>query len=215
MSNHIFRDASLATERLIIRPFKPSDAGQLHSIVSQPKVVEFLPEDVMTLEEVRDIIEWFQTCYQNNSPEKIVKWTLAIIWGGTSEVIGWCGLGPLDFNPEETELFCGLGGSHWGRGIAAEACRTLLEYAFVNLGLRRIVAVVDPKNVRSRKLVEKLGMDFERQVRGLPEEFKYYEGFLLYSLLSTGSPCTRRAISDSSERSNKNAQALAGHSIAF
>jgi ribosomal-protein-alanine N-acetyltransferase len=179
---------SLKTERLMIRPFEPADAEQLHSIVNQPRVMEFLPEDVMTLEEVRHIIEWFQTCYQQNTREKIVKWTLAIIWGGTSEVIGWCGLGPLDFNPKETELFCGLSESHWGRGIAVEACRALLEYTFVNIGLPRIVAVVNPANQRSRRLIEKLGMRLERRVSGLPEEFKHYEGFLSYALHGARKP---------------------------
>ena len=183
MNSNIFCDINLKTEHLIIRPFKPADAGQLHSILSQPKVVEFLPEDVMTLEEVRNIIEWFQTCYRQNTLKKIVKWTLGIIWDKTSQVIGWCGLGPLDFNSKETELFCGLSESYWGRGIAAEACRALLDYTFTNIELTRIVAVVDPENLQSRKLIEKLGMQLERHVRGLPEEFRHYEGCLFYSLI--------------------------------
>jgi [ribosomal protein S5]-alanine N-acetyltransferase len=182
MNNHLFCDMSLKTERLIIRPFKPADAKQLHSIVSQPKVLKFLPEDVMTLEEVRHVIEWLQTCYQQNIPEKILKWTLGVIWYRTSEVIGWCGLGPLDFSPKETELFCGLSELYWGRGIAAEACRAVLDYAFTNIGLTRIVAVIDPENLQSRRLIEKLGMQLEKQVHGLPEEFQHYEGFLHYSL---------------------------------
>ena len=186
MNNHIFSDISLNTERLMIRPFEPGDARQLHSIVSQPRVVEFLPEDVMTVEEVRHIIEWFQTCYQQNTPDKIVKWTLAIVWGETSEVIGWCGLGPLDFSPDETELFCGLSESYWGKGIATEACRALLDCTFTDVGLTRIVAVVHPENLQSRRLVEKLGMQLEKHVHGLPEEFHHYENFLYYSLHEIG-----------------------------
>lgn len=182
MNSNPFCDISLKTERLNIRPFRPADAGQLHSVVSQPSVLEFLPEDVMTLEEVNNIIEWLQTCYQRNRPEKIVKWTLGIIWNKTSQVIGWCGLGPLDFSPKETELFCGLSESYWGRGIAVEACRALLDHTFANIGLARIVAVVDPENVRSRSLIAKLGMQLEKQVHGLPKEFQHYEGFLYYSL---------------------------------
>jgi ribosomal-protein-alanine N-acetyltransferase len=182
VNNHIFRDISLKTERLTIRPFRPADARQLHSIVSQPKVLKFLPEDVMTLEEVRDIIEWLQTCYHQNTPEKIVKWTLGIIWDRTSQLIGWCGLGPLDFSPKEIELFCGLTESYWGRGIAAEACRALLDYAFTTIGLARVVAVVNPENQQSRRLIEKLGMQLEKQVSGLPEEFKHYEDCFYYSI---------------------------------
>lgn len=182
MYKHLFCDISLKTERLVIRPLTATDVEQMHSILSQSKVVAFLPENVMTLEEVRGIIEWLQACYQENNPEKIVKWTLGIIWRRTSEVIGWCGLGPLDFSPKETELFCGLSESYWGRGIAAEACRAVLDYAFAALGLTRIVAVVKPDNRSSRRLIEKLHMLFEKQVNGLPEEFQHYEGCLYYAI---------------------------------
>lgn len=188
MNDRIFLDINLKTERLTVRSIRPADAGQLHSVLSQPRVVEFLPEDVMTLEEVRDVIKWLQTCYQRNTPEKIVKWTLGIIWNRTSQVIGWCGLGPLDFSPTETELFCGLSQSYWGRGIAVEACRALLDYTSTKIGLTRIVAVADPENRRSRKLLERLGMQLEKQVSGLPEEFRHYEGFLYYSLHDARQP---------------------------
>jgi ribosomal-protein-alanine N-acetyltransferase len=182
MNNNVFAHIRLKTERLIVRPFEPDDAEQLHAIVSQPRVLEFLPEDVMTLKEVQSAIEWFQKCYRENTPERIVKWTLAIVLAESSRVIGWCGLGPLDFGPEETELFCGLDEAFWGKGIAPEACAALLDYAFASVGLGRVVAVVDPANKRSRRLIEKLGMKFEKQVSGLPEEHKHYENCLYHSI---------------------------------
>jgi len=133
---------------------------------------------------VQGAIEWFQKCYRENTPEKIIKWTLATVWTDTSRVIGWCGLGPLDFNPEETELFCGLDEAYWGRGIMVEACRALLDYAFAEIGLTRVVAVVNPANQRSRRLIEKLGMQFEKQVSRLPAEHKHYENCLYHSISS-------------------------------
>ena len=184
MNNNVFSNINLRTKRLVVRPFEPADAEQLQAIVSQPRVLEFLPEDVMTLEEVQSAIEWFQQCYRENTPEKIVKWTLAIVWAETSRVIGWCGLGPLDFSLEETELFCGLDEAYWGKGIAPEACRALLDYTFAKVGLARVVAVVDPANKRSRRLIEKLGMQFEKQVSGLPDEHSHYENCLYYSIFS-------------------------------
>lgn len=182
MSNPLFYNFNLKTERLIVRPFKRADAEGLHHVVSQPKIFKFLPESIMTLQEVRDIIEWFQDCYRENKPDKIKKWTLAIVWNKTSEIIGWCGLGPLDFNPDEIEIFCGLSESYWGKGIAAEACTALLDYSFRVIGLARIVAVVNPENLQSRKLIEKLGMRQEKQVKGLPKEHKHYEGCIYYSM---------------------------------
>ena len=181
-NNLLFQKVTIKTRRLIVRTVEPADAESLHSVVNQPRVLEFLPEDVMTLDEVRGIIEWLQTCYRENRPEKIKKWTLGIVWDSTSEIIGWCGLGPLDFSPGEIEIFCGLSEAYWGRGIAVEACEAVLDYAFTKIGLDRIVAVVDPENRSSIRLIEKLGMRHEKQVNGLPEEFHHYEGFLYYSI---------------------------------
>lgn len=182
MKNPLFQNTNLETDRLIIRPFRPTDADQLHAVVSQPEVVRFLPEEVMTLEEVKNIINWFLTCYEKNTPENIIKWTLGIILKETSCVIGWTGLGPLDFSPRETELFCGLSQAYWGKGIAAEACRVVLDYAFSDIGLNRIVAVVNPVNHQSVRLIEKLGMTREKQVQGLSDEFRHYEGHDYYSI---------------------------------
>jgi ribosomal-protein-alanine N-acetyltransferase len=181
MTNPLFDSVNIETKRLTIRPLHPTDAAQLHAVVSQPKVMKFLPEDVMTLEEVSHIIEWLQSCYHENTPAKIRKWTLAMVWKENLEVVGWCGLGPLDFNPSEVELFCGLSEPYWGRGIAVEACRALLDYAFFKIGLTRIVAVVSPQNHQSSRLVEKLGMRREKQVTGLASEFRHYEGSLYFS----------------------------------
>lgn len=182
MSDSPFQTVLLETERLTVRVLCTADAVSLHAVVSRPEVMKFLPEDVMSLEDVREAIEWFEDCNQVNTADRIRKWTLGVVWNDNSEVIGWCGLGPLDFEPEHTELYCGLTDSFWGRGIAAEACRALLDYALTSIGITRIFATVNPDNRQSRRLIEKLGMRFERRVHGLPEEHRFYEGFLLYSI---------------------------------
>ncbi|HUV29664.1 MAG TPA: GNAT family N-acetyltransferase [Acidobacteriota bacterium] len=178
----MFKNAVLETDRLIIRPLRLEDDTTLHDVVSREEVMHFLPEGVMSLDEVRDIITWLLKCYDENTPQNIKKWTLAVVRKDSSEVIGWCGLGRLDFSCDEIELFCGLSDSYWGRGIAAEACRAVLDYAFSSIGLSRIVAVVDPENSRSRRLIEKIGMQLEKQIGDLPKEFGHYEGFLYYSI---------------------------------
>ncbi|HUU44607.1 MAG TPA: GNAT family N-acetyltransferase, partial [Acidobacteriota bacterium] len=133
-------------------------------------------------EEVRRIISWLIDHYRENTPDRIIKWTLAIIWKETGDVIGWCGLGPLDFSPGEIELFYGLSPEHWGRGIATEASRAVLRYSFAEIGLSRIVAVTHPENVGSVKVIEKLQMTFEKIITDLPEEHRWYEGCRYYSL---------------------------------
>lgn len=175
-------DARLETARLIIRPFKSQDAEALHGIVSQPEVMRYLPEDVMSLDEVKSIIAWLNDCYRKNTPECIMKFTLAVILKENGKLIGWCGLGPLDFSPSEIEIFYGLSREHWGKGLATEAARAVLHYGFDTIGLSQIVAVTNPENVASIKVIENLGLTYRSKVEKLPKKHSAYEGSLYYSL---------------------------------
>jgi len=53
---------------------------------------------------------------------------------------------------------------HWSKGYASEAARTVLEYARVELGLRRVIAMADDDNRASVRVLEKLGFEFETRV---------------------------------------------------
>jgi ribosomal-protein-alanine N-acetyltransferase len=178
----MFKNIRLETERLIVRPFSLDDTATLHEIVSQDEVMEYLPEDVMTIEEVGRVISWLNECYDKNTPECILKFTLAVISKGDQKLIGWCGLGPLEFSPEEVEIFYGLSKDQWGKGIATEAATTVLRYGFETLKLDQIVAVTDPRNAASVKVIQKLGMIFRKKIENLPEKHRSYEGCLYYSL---------------------------------
>lgn len=178
-----FRDIDVGTERIGIRPLSMDDAEDLHAIVSNERVVEFLPEDVMSREETERILEWLINCYDRNTPERILKFTTAVILRETGKLIGWCGLGPLDFDESEIEIYFGLSPEHWGKGIATEAGTSMLQYGFRRLGLDRIVAVVQPRNIASRRVLEKLGMVYRRTVSGLKPEHAFYEGSLYFDLV--------------------------------
>jgi RimJ/RimL family protein N-acetyltransferase len=66
-------------------------------------------------------------------------------------------LRPLEDGPE-IEVGWHLDPAAWGSGYATEAARALLDYAFTDLGLDRVVAVVDPRNEASRRVAERLEM---------------------------------------------------------
>jgi len=84
-------------------------------------------------------------------------------------LIGFCGLQPL---PETDEIEIGwwLARAWWGRGLAAEAARVALRDGFERAGLARIVAIAQPANMASIRIMRKLGMRFERMTesRGIP-----------------------------------------------
>lgn len=78
-------------------------------------------------------------------------------------VVGVAGLQPLD-TPGEIELAWWVWKEHWGQGYATEAACALVEHGFGALGLRRLVAVIDPANASSIRVAEKAGLRFERRM---------------------------------------------------
>jgi ribosomal-protein-alanine N-acetyltransferase len=140
------------------------DIPAVYEIVSDPEVMRFLPDDVTSIDELKELFEWLLDCYQKNSPGNLIKLTEGVVWKETGTLIGWCGLGPLDFDPDEIEIFFGLAKEYWNRGIAFEAARDMLQYGFEIVGLNRIVAVADPENIASVKLIEKLDIKATRGI---------------------------------------------------
>jgi len=178
----LFADLHLETERLIVRAYTMADLPALHGIVSQKAVMEFLPEDVMSRERTEDSLRWIIECYRKNTPRKIVKFSVGVVEKSTGWLIGWCGLGPLEFDASDIEIYYGLSSSHWGRGFATEAAKALLHYGFKTIGLTRITALVKPENTASQKVIEKLGLIYQRRISGLSEKYRFFEGLLYYAL---------------------------------
>ena len=187
MSKNPFISVHIETPRILLRPFGEDDLAAFARIAQQDEVLAFLPEsDRMSAAELEEVFSWLIECYRTNTLERIRKFTLPIVLKETGEVAGWCGLGPLDYDEAEIEIFFVVAREHWGKGLATEAARALLGYAFDVLGLRRVVAVADPRNRASVAVIEKLGMRFEGVARGLGAEHGAYEGHLQYAAASSG-----------------------------
>ena len=84
---------------------------------------------------------------------------LAIKVKGTKQIVGLCGIYLTD-EPGEAELFYGLARDAWREGYATEACRALIAAARKQLELTTIVAGIHPENLRSIRVLERLGMRF-------------------------------------------------------
>lgn len=78
----------------------------------------------------------------------------------SGQFIGQCGLLPIP-DTEIIEIGYSYGKIAWGKGIGTEAASATLRYGFETVGLERILAVADPENTPSRRIMEKLGMVFE------------------------------------------------------
>ncbi|WP_459502639.1 GNAT family N-acetyltransferase [Bacillus sp. C1] len=178
----MFINAQIETERLHIRPYRIHDASALYELQKQPEVNVYIPEPIYSLQEIEDIIYWSIDMNKINSVNHIAKFNLAIIEKSPQKLIGYCGLGPSDFEPTSTELYYALSPDTWGKGYATEATSALLQYAFSVIGLERIIASVFPENKKSIHVLDKLGFQFKETVQNLEESLQEYEGMLYFQI---------------------------------
>jgi len=106
-------------------------------------------------------------CMQEN---KGIRWGI-IIRGGDG-LVGTCGYYDWNKTSHRAEIGYDLEPAQWGKGIMAEALRAVLRYGFEEMGSNRIQAIIDSENVRSIKLVERLG--FKRE--GVLRQNSYFRG---------------------------------------
>lgn len=136
----------METERLIIRRFVPDDWKDLFEYLSQEDTVKYEPYDVFTEEQARE-----EAINRSNNPS---FW--AVCLRDTKKLIGNIYLGKQDF--QTWELGYVFNGKYQGNGLAAEAAKALINNLFSNCSAHRIVAMCNPLNIASWKLLERLNM---------------------------------------------------------
>jgi ribosomal-protein-alanine N-acetyltransferase len=132
----MFSDFRIETERLILRAFTMEDVSGFLEVVSQPEVMESLPEGVMSEERLRKALRWIVDCYEKNAPKKIVKLSVGVVDKRSKRIIGWVGLAPLECSPSEIEIYYELSAHHWGKGLATEFISARIFHILPN-ALRR------------------------------------------------------------------------------
>ncbi len=146
---------TIKTERLILRPWQSKDLEPLAKLNADPQTMEFLFTP-LTFEESAARLELYTKHIEEHG------WGLwAVSVPGVSDFIGWIGLWPINFETHFTpaiEIGWRLLPEFWGKGYATEGARAALHYGFDVLKLDEIVAIIVPANVRSMRVVEKLGM---------------------------------------------------------
>lgn len=143
----------IKTDRLIIRLAKPDDAEAIYSYRSdfiENKYQGWFPDSA---KEVRD--------YISNMPGTIdvadICFQFAIIGREEKRLIGDMGIVFTNHDNSQAEIGCTLHKDYQGKGYATEALKAIVNYLFIALNKHRIVASVDPRNIASLKLIERLG----------------------------------------------------------
>lgn len=143
----------LETERLVLRPFKETDAEGLHAYLGDEEVVQYEPYGAMTMEECR------LEAARRASDEAF--WAVCLADG---TLIGNLYLSGADeFGTREIGYV--FARACWHKGYATEAARRLMAYAFERLATRRIIALCDTRNAASFALMERLGMRREGEFK--------------------------------------------------
>ena len=140
------------TDRLFLRRCRKSDMDDLHEYLSDPLVVAFEPYKPMTIEEVKDNLDW------RISTDEMI----AVELKATGKLIGNIYLGKRDF--EALEIGYVFNRTYQHQGYARESCEKLIELAFA-AGIHRIYAECDPENRASWGLLERLGFAREAHLR--------------------------------------------------
>lgn len=147
----------LETPRLVFRRFTEADAKLIMELHSDPLVLQFLHEPLVTTEEeAREIIKKIIIPqYKLN----LGRWALHT--RDNNRFIGWCGL-KYNARTDETDLGYRLSNEAWGKGYATEAAEYTLQYGFDTLQLKKIIAHAHVQNTASINVLEKLGMKYTR-----------------------------------------------------
>ena len=161
----------LETERLLLRRWKDSDRQPFSRLNADPRVMEFMPSR-LSREESDRLVDQIESHFRERG-----YGLYAVELRQDHSFIGFIGLAvpsfPAHFTPC-VEIGWRLSADRWGQGLATEGAGEVMRHAFEMLGLEALVSFTVPANLRSRRVMEKLGMTYqptdEFDHPGLPED---------------------------------------------
>lgn len=148
----------IETARCHLHPLTVSEADALHALWTHPRVRRYLWDDV--------VIPKAETVRLLRQSTRLFDTDGFGLWGvrfhDDATLIGFAGYWYFR-DPPERELLIGIAPAHWGRGLATEIGAALIRFAFEALGFRAVHASTDTPHAASVRVMEKLGMAFDRR----------------------------------------------------
>jgi len=158
------------TRRLSYRAVADDDVEAMHAIWSDPEVMRYLPsEPDASIEDTAERVDRHRRRFEQTG-----YGLCAVVERQSAEVVGVCGLFPVEWVGPDVEIAYHFARRVWGRGYATEAAGAWLELAFDRLGLSRVVALAYPANRASTRVMEKVGMSDPREVERYGETLVQY-----------------------------------------
>ena len=151
-------ESYLETERLVLRRFAEGDVDLLAGLDSDPEVMRYLTGQATPREEVERIVLPEILKVYGEHPR---LGTFAAEQKVDGAFVGWFGLQPTK-EPEVVDLGYRLNRTAWGKGYATEGTKALIDKAFGELGMDKVVADTMAVNHRSRAVMRRSGLRFVR-----------------------------------------------------
>lgn len=155
----------LETRRLILRLFREEDIDLLAPLMANTDFMRF-SLGVFTREQttvfLNKLIDW----ERRGLPSQF-----AVIHRNDNRLIGYCGFFHQQVDEtDEIEIGYRLSSDYWSRGLATEAAQAVRDHGFRDLKLPRVISLIHPDNLPSRRVAEKSGMKIEKKTvfRGFP-----------------------------------------------
>ena len=148
----------LQTPRLRLRRWLPSDRDAFAAINADPKVMRYLPGP-LSREQSDAMVDRIEAHFEQHG---FGLWNVEV--RGVTHCAGFIGLTVPRFEAPFTpcvEIGWRLASDQWGKGYATEGALAALRYGFEKLQLDEIISMTVPKNVASRRVMEKIGLKYD------------------------------------------------------
>ncbi len=152
------RGPELRTGRLLLRRWRDTDRDAFAELNADREVMEHFPEP-LPREESDALVDHIEVGFEQRG---FGFWAVELVASG--EFVGFTGLAVPGFEAHFTpavEVGWRLKRSAWGHGYATEAARAAMTYGFDEVGVRQIVSFTPTNNVRSRAVMQRLGMSHD------------------------------------------------------
>ena len=157
----------IETERLRLRAITPGDIPILRELRIDDDVQMYIKRPRETMERTREVAGQMMSNVENN---EAISWAITMRVSGA--FVGTIGLWQIDKYHQKGEIGYMTFKQYWNKGIVSEALKEVIDYGFKVMKLHRIEAEIDPDNIASGRVLEKLGFAREAYYK----EDYYYEG---------------------------------------
>ena len=160
----------IETERLIVRKWDLGrDLDDTLEMYGDARTMRFIPCGVLTRDETERLI---MRLMERDEQNGFGIWP--VVLKSERRVIGICGITYIPGYGKDVEIAWTFNKAYWGNGYATEAASGVAQYAFSEVNLSQIYALIDPRNADSIGVARRLGMDFDRIIRVYKRDLMRY-----------------------------------------